>query len=213
MLSQKAPVIRKEYILWILPPAFIIVNYFVFHALTDILGNKQGFFLGMCFYWFCCLLATSFLVEKKEIKRLLKITKPDWQQAALLLIPVLAAIFFGPFRERIDEATTVIIFLSLLYAATNAFTEELFWRGIYVNHFKTGFFPAVTAPVIWFGIWHYVPLSFHEATVSNFYFVLSAIGLGLCWGIIAYYTKSVFWSFISHLLVDWSGIGALYYFS
>lgn len=212
-LYRKILSLRKEFIVYLLPPVLIIVNYLVFHLLTDINGSKQGYFSGMIFYWICCLLAVFLLTSKQNRRLLLKIKKPDWWQAGLFLFPVILAFLFGPFRNRINEASFFIIVLSLLYAAVNAISEEFLWRGLYLDHYQGNFFYAVIVPSIWFGIWHYVPLSFQGSSFGNFYFILSAMGIGFCWALVSWYTRSVFWSIISHTLVDWSGLGALYYFN
>jgi hypothetical protein len=36
--------------------------------------------------------------------------------------------------------------------------------------------------------------------------------LGLCWGWIAYHTGSIRWTVVSHVLLDFAGLGALVYF-
>jgi membrane protease YdiL (CAAX protease family) len=112
-----------------------------------------------------------------------------------------------------NEATMLIIILSLPYAFINAFCEEFLWRGLFFAHHQGNFFHAAIVPSIWFGTWHYVPLSVQPASVGSFYFIISAIGLGLCWSTVTYFTRLVFWGIISHTLVDFSGIGMLYYFS
>jgi hypothetical protein len=152
-------------------------------------------------------------MSKRSRQLLLQIKRMNWWQALLLIIPVALAFFFGPFKQRVYEATTWIIILSLPYAFVNAFCEEFLWRGLFFAHHQGNFFHAVIVPSVWFGIWHYVPLSVRPASIGNLYFILSAIGLGLCWGIVTYYTRSVFWNIISHTLLDWTGMGILFYFS
>ncbi len=207
--------LRKHFIVYLFPPILIVVNYFAFNFFVSITGTKEGYLTGLIFYWivFCSILPVLLWVNKENIKRLLQIRKINWWQFILVFLPVILAFGFGPFRSRISEATPLIIFLSLLLAFVNAICEEFLWRGLYFDHHQANFFYAIIVPSIWFGIWHYVPLSVHAAGISNFYFILSAIGLALCWGIVTYYTRSVFWSVVSHTLVDLSGLGALYFFS
>ncbi|HET9824241.1 MAG TPA: CPBP family glutamic-type intramembrane protease, partial [Chitinophagaceae bacterium] len=87
------------------------------------------------------------------------------------------------------------------------------WRGLFYAHHPLNFFYAVMVPSIWFGIWHYVPLSLEPAFVGNLHFILIAVGLGMCWATVTYFTHSIFWSIVSHALVNFSGMGAVYYFS
>jgi membrane protease YdiL (CAAX protease family) len=178
------------------------------------MGNKEGYLLGMIVYWLFGCLAPAFLwISKTNRKLLLQFRRINWWLLVLLLIPVGLAFLFGPFRQRIHEATMLMIILSLPYAFANAFSEEFLWRGLFFVHHQRNFFHAAIVPAIWFGIWHYVPLSVQPASIGNFYFILSAIGLGLCWSTVTFYTRSIFWSILSHTLVDLSGIGMLYYFT
>jgi membrane protease YdiL (CAAX protease family) len=157
---------------------------------------------------------THFVMDKqKKQETIIASKKINWWQVLLLIAPIGLALFFGPFKQRINEATTWVIILSLLYALINAFCEEFLWRGLFFVHHQGNFFYAVIVPSVWFGIWHYVPLSVQPASIGNLYFILAAIGLGLCWGTVTCYTRSVFWNIISHTMLDWTGIGILFYFS
>jgi membrane protease YdiL (CAAX protease family) len=194
---------RKEFIIYLFPPVIIIAGYLVFNFFADIWGDKQGYIAGMIFYWlFCCAVPVILWVSKGNRGLLLKINKPSWWQVILLIIPVILTILYSSFRTGVQESTFPLILLSLVFASVNAFSEELLWRGLYYDHHQGNFFHAVVVPSIWFGIWQYVPLSIHPAGIGNFYFILAAIVMGLCWGIVSFYTRSVFWSVISHLLVS-----------
>ncbi len=206
--------LQKEFIIYLLPPGLIIICYLAFHFFTTIVDNREGYLWGMIFYWLIgCSIPIFLWTSKRSRKLLLQVKKINWWQGILLILPVALAFFFGPFKQRINEAATWIIILSLPYALVNAFCEEFLWRGLFFVHHQGNFFYAVIVPSIWFGIWHYVPLSVQPASIGNLYFILSAIGLGLCWGTVTYYTRSVFWNIISHTLLDWTGIGVLFYFS
>ena len=206
--------LRKDFIIYLFPPALIISCYLIFHFFTSLWGDKQGYLVGMIFYWLVgCILPVLLWISKGNRKLLLRITKVNWWQIMLLTIPVVLALFFGPFRSGIHDATALIMFLSLPYTFANAFSEEFLWRGLFFDHHQGNFFYAVFVPALWFAIWHYVPLSVHPASVGNLYVILSAVGLGLCWGAVTFYTRSIFWSIVSHTLVDFTGIGMLYYFS
>ena len=198
--------------MYLFPPILIIFNYLSFQFFVNLSGTKNGYLAGMIFYWLIwCIVPFLLLVSKTNRRLLLKIKRIRWWQIIFLIVPVILAFFFGPFKNRIEIGSPLIISLSLVYAAINAFSEELLWRGLYYDHHQGNFLYAVIVPSIWFGIWHYAPLSVQPSISGNFYFILSAIGLGFCWGIVTFYTRSLFWSIISHILVDFSGIGALYF--
>lgn len=215
-MSADTPIkpLRGELIIYLLPPVLIITFYLLFHFLAAVAGNKEGYLLGMSFYWLLGCLVPAFLwINRANRKFLLSIKKINWWQFILLLLPIVLALSLGPFRQRISEATALIIIASLPYAVINAFCEEFMWRGLFFAHHQGNYFHAVVVPSIWFGIWQYVPLSIHPAFLGNFYFVLSTIGLGLCWATVTYFTRSIFWSIVSHALTNFSGLGLLYYFS
>lgn len=215
MLTGKTDSSRRaeRFIIFLFPPLLIIVNYLGFYFFTSLSGNKAGYLTGMIFYWLLwCIVPVLLLVSKQNRKLLLKIKRLNWWQALLVVVPILLAILFVPFKSRLSELTPLIIILSLLYSFTNAFCEEFLWRGLYFDHHQTNFFYAVIVPSIWFGIWHYVPLSVQPSSIGNFYFISGAAGFGFCWALVTYYTRSIFWSIISHALVDLSGFAAFYYF-
>jgi membrane protease YdiL (CAAX protease family) len=212
--ERPAYLLRAEtFIMYLFPPMLIIFNYLGFQFFVRVSGNRQGYLTGMIFYWLVwCIIPFILFVSKGNRKLLLKIKRINWWQAILLIVPVLVAIVYGPFKSRIGEASPLILSLSFIYAAANAFSEELLWRGLYYDHHQGNFFYAAIVPAFWFGIWHYAPLSVQTSSAGNFYFILSAMGLGLCWAIVTWFTRSVFWSIISHILVDFSGLGAIYFF-
>jgi membrane protease YdiL (CAAX protease family) len=43
-------------------------------------------------------------------------------------------------------------------------------------------------------------------------FVVVGVIFGLCWGWVGYRTRSIRWTVISHVLLDFAGLGALVYF-
>ncbi|HYM95519.1 MAG TPA: CPBP family glutamic-type intramembrane protease [Chitinophagaceae bacterium] len=179
--------LRKHFIIYLFPPLLIIANYFAFNFFVTITNIKEGYLSGMIFYWiFFCIIPVLLWIRKPNRKLLLKIKQLNWWQVILLVVPVALAFGFGPFKNRLIDATPLIIILSLLYAVINAFCEEFLWRGLYFDHHQANFFYAVIVPSIWFGIWHYVPLSVQPAGIGNFYFILVSIGLGFCWAVVTY---------------------------
>jgi membrane protease YdiL (CAAX protease family) len=212
--KRSAYLLRTEtFLMYLFPPLLIVFNYLSFQFFVNVSGNKNGYLQGMIFYWLVwCIVPFLLFVSKGNRKLLFKIKHISWWQIVILIVPVILVFFFGPFKTRIGISSPLIISLSLLYAVVNASSEEVLWRGLYYDHHQGNFFNAVIVPSFWFGIWHYVPLSVQSSSIGNFYFILGAMGLGLCWGIVTWYTRSIFWSIISHILIEFTGLGALYYF-
>ena len=120
---------QKEFIIYLLSPELIITSYLAFHFFTTIVDNRQGYLWGMIFYWLIgCSIPIFLWTSKRSRKLLLHIKKINWWQVLLLIVPIALALFFGPFKQRINEATVRIIILSLPYAFINAFCEEFLWR-------------------------------------------------------------------------------------
>jgi membrane protease YdiL (CAAX protease family) len=129
---KSAYLLRTEtFLLYLFPPILIISNYLSFQFFVRVSENKQGYLTAMIFYWLIwCIIPFLLFVSKGNRKLLLKIKRINWWQALLLIVSVLLALFFGPFKSRIGETSPLIISLSFLYAVINAFSEELLWRGL-----------------------------------------------------------------------------------
>ena len=127
----------------------------------------------------------------------------------LLALPVVLAFAFGPLANKLPLLTPTLLLLSAILAIVNASLEELFWRGVYADAFSS-LWMAWLYPAIGFA-WHFAPLSILPYKKGAVFFVLSAFLLGLCWGMVAFKTKSILWDIASHFLVDLSGFGALLY--
>src|SRR5882724_9656777 len=112
--ERPAYLLRMEtFIMYLFPPMLIIFNYLSFQFFVRVSGNRQGYLSGMIFYWLVwCIVPFILFVSKGNRKLLLKIKRINWWQAILLIVPVLLAISYGPFKSRIGEASPLIISLS-----------------------------------------------------------------------------------------------------
>src|SRR6185436_5150236 len=95
--------IQKDSIIYLLPPFLIISFYLLFHFFTTIASPQEAYLSGMTFYWILGCLAPVFLwISKANRKSLLRVRKINWWQLILVIVPVLLACLFGPFRQRIN---------------------------------------------------------------------------------------------------------------
>jgi len=198
--------------LLVLPVALPAAMYAVFQVLSHIATPKLAHLLGMATYWGLLLAICAISLGKTGLLRTLKAAQPGGMLWVLLVLPVILAFYFGPFRQRIAVVTPLVVTLSFILAAINASLEEMFWRGVYIDRF-TDFWKGCVYPAVGFAVWHFAPQSILPYSHGRVAFVGSALFLGLCWGIVAFRTKSVRWTVLSHLLVDFSGFGALVYMS
>jgi membrane protease YdiL (CAAX protease family) len=106
------------------------------------------------------------------------------------------------------------VLASALQALINASAEELLWRGTYLAVFPNSPALGYLYPTVGFAVWHYAPQVVFPSRYpgGRTSFVLSAGLFGLIWGRVASRNGSVGWSLVSHVLLDFSGLGARIYF-
>ncbi len=206
----------KQLFLVLMPALLIISTFFSFQYFVGAFGLKPGYLAGFLFYWiFWCIIIPLILVGPGGVAGLFKKpekTRLNWLNIVLLIIPCALAIFGGPFFSRLPKTDLGIILLSLAIASVNAFGEEVIWRGLYFKHFKKPF-KGFFFPLIVFALWHISPNSVNPSSSGVPMFLLFCGILGTFWGVVAYRTKSLRWTLISHIIVDFSGFGALFYLS
>lgn len=204
--------IRREFIIYGYPPLLIIGAYLLFQWLEKAGSDRQGYPLGMTLYWMLgCILPFLLWTKKKARIEILRFGRLQVWMILLLAIPIIITFFTGPYTNGIKGSSAPIITLSVFYALVNACSEELLWRGVYFDHHRGHFFHAVIVPSVWYGTWYYVPLSVQSGQTGNLLIILAAIGSGFCWATVTYYSRSVCWSMISHLLASLTGLGIYYY--
>ena len=88
----------------------------------------------------------------------------------------------------------------MLYAVTNAFIEETFFRGILLHFLtdKTKFWIANTVQSFLFCLIHFI----NPMTSSPWLFVLLTFFLGLLWGLLTRRTKSLVPAIALHVIAD-----------
>lgn len=217
--SGKIFVFNKRIALLLLPFVLITTCFFIFKFNTLWLGKKQGYFTGFVFYWLWCLIIPVVFIGWKGIAMLyslnwVQIKKARWLTAFFLIAPLIFGYGFA-FTKAIARAGSTIIILSFLLALVNAFLEELLWRGTFIKIFPANKSICILYAGTIFGIWHIVPLSF-SATIAPggmISFVTFAVILGWMYGSVGWTNKSIFWVTISHILLDFSGLGARIYFT
>ena len=200
----------RSKLLLVYPVLLPVVMFAVFQAYSHFLTPKFAHLSGMATYWLLLLVVSLRCTGTKGFSRIMMSTQCGGALSILLVIPVALAIGFGPFLKRLPIVTPLVVTLSLLQSLANANLEEIFWRGVYVDSFPD-VWRAYLYPTAGFAVWHFAPLSVIPYSHGQTRFVVSALFLGLCWGLVAFRTKSVRWTILSHFLVDFSGFGALAY--
>jgi len=69
-------------------------------------------------------------------------------------------------------------------------------------------------PAVGFALWHLVPQSIHPSRMrgGTKSFLAGAFFIGLGHGWVAWRTRSIRWTVLTHILTDFLGLGGLIYF-
>jgi membrane protease YdiL (CAAX protease family) len=191
----------------------------VFRRLAARLGPKGGYFGGFLFYWlFWCLLLPMWVLGPRRLPALFRegfapLARPTRFDLLLLAVPPMVGYSLA-FPRALAQANKKIVLASAGQALVNASAEELLWRGTYQAVFPRSFALGYLYPSVGFAEWHYAPQvvfpSRYPGGASSF--VVSAGLFGLLWARVASRSGSIGWCVVSHILLDFSGLGARIYF-
>jgi membrane protease YdiL (CAAX protease family) len=209
----------RQIVLIATPPVLLATAYLAYGGLARRVGPKRGYLAGFLFYWMVwCLLLSWWALGIGGFARVFRNVSPRfgsamWLGPLLLLIPLMLGYGYA-FPRAIKGAGWKIILLSALIALVNGMLEELLWRGAYISIFPHNWLLAYLYPAIGFAVWHFAPQSIvpSSAPGGNLVLVIVAGLVGLMWGWVALQTGSILWTTISHILFDFSGLGARVYF-
>ena len=209
----------RKFALLLAPWLLLASTMTVFRRLAARLGPRRGYFGGFLFYWvFWCLLLPMWVLGPRRLPTLFRAraapsSRP--KRSDLLLLAVPPAVGYSlAFPHALPRADKKIVLASALQALINASAEELLWRGTYLAVFPKSLALGYLYPTVGFAVWHYAP----QVVFPSRYpggataFVASAGLFGLLWGRVAYRDGTIGRSLISHVLLDFSGLGARIYF-
>jgi len=196
---------KKKIIAIIIPPLLIAFMYPIFNSLADILSNDQiAWYLGLIIYWLLWGAAFPILmIGKDSIKALIKPQKPTIMiilPMSIIIIGALCARLLVPGMEY-EKKSIWILLLLLSTTVGNGFFEELLWRGVYYTLFPNNLFFRMIWSTIWFGIWHYVPVSIHNNELTGLVgMMIGPILMGLVLSYMTKKTNTLWWSILAHTL-------------
>jgi len=191
-------------------PAYIAITALVLHQ-TPASAIQPGFLIVWGLVRILLVIPLLFtLIIRDEVKQEeLYLSLGNYKK-------VISITFWGTFAFTIVGAllypwfirtTTLspIMFLEylpvfLLYATTNAFIEEIFFRGIALHFLseRTRFWIANTIQAFFFALIHFIS----PMASSPWFFVLLTFVLGLLWGYLTRKTKSLVPAIGLHLVAD-----------
>jgi membrane protease YdiL (CAAX protease family) len=209
----------KKLALLLAPWLLLLSTTIVFRRLAARFGPKRGYLGGFLFYWvFWCLLFPTWVLGPRRLPALFKpriapSRRPNPSELLLLALPP-AVGYSLAFPRALAQADKKTLLASALQALINASAEELLWRGTYQAVFPKSLALGYLYPTLGFAVWHYAPQvvfpSRYPGGATSF--VASAGLFGLLWGRVASRDGSIGRSLISHVLLDFSGLGARVYF-
>jgi len=186
-------------------PLIVLLLIYLFPALTHSLGSPRGVAIALAIYWgVVCFGFGLTIIGPRNPKRLY--ARPKTANAlnlALAILPV-ALVFFAAFLPVTASLSPRILLLATLFAIINGSAEELFWRGAFIRHFPQDARYAIIYPLVLFAAWHIALALIKGAQYQGGAVVLvgGAAIMGLLWGVLAWRTKSIYLSTLSHIGVN-----------
>jgi membrane protease YdiL (CAAX protease family) len=208
--------IKTRTFVLIIPLLLAISCGFVFWLCSLYFSKPAAHILGFLFYWICwCILVPLQLGGREGIKGMFSTSRTNLSFSVILclLLPLVLGYAYA-FPRAISKASLAIVVVSLLMAIVNATLEEVLWRGVYIKCFNDNKGLAIVYSSAGFAIWHYCPqIIYSNPNPGGAHsFVAFAFVLGLLYAFAAYKQQSISWVTISHILFDFSGLGARLYF-
>lgn len=207
----------REFALWLTPPFALLTSFAVLQFAQLAFGRRGGFTVGLAFYWLVwCLLVPFAVLGRAEFRQLFGRSAQELRlrDAVVLMIPPavgFTAIF--PLLLWIGDSTLYVA--AAVIAIVNGTCEEVLWRGAYLKVFGNRLWGGLLYPAIGFGLWHVAPVLAHWSwsPARALWIAASATLVGLAYGFVARRCDSIRWTILSHILMNFAGLGALAYFA
>jgi membrane protease YdiL (CAAX protease family) len=194
-------------------PAVAASMRLAFPALATRLGRRRGYFVAFLCYWLgWCLLVPLWVLGPARLRRLFPGRRPAGREWLALAAPP-ALGFVAAFPRQVRRADVATLVGSAALAVVNATAEEVLWRGVYRDAFPDDRRLGLWYPAVGFGLWHVAPQAvFPNPRPGGAASLVAVAGLvGLLYGWVARRTGGIGWTTVSHVLFDFSGLGALIY--
>jgi len=195
----------------------LLTSFAVLQSATLALGRREGFTVGLLFYWLVwCLLLPFALLGRAGFRELFGRSTREIrirESVLLMLPPVVGFTSIFPLLLWIGEPRLFVVAATI--AIVNGTCEEVLWRGTYLKVFGNRLWGGVLYPAIGFGLWHVAPIAVHWSWSPGRALALAACAalVGLMYGLVARHTGSIRWTILSHILMNVAGLGALSYFA
>ncbi len=200
----------KKLFLLVLPVILTLSTALVFGGAARVWGDDLGYLAGFGCYWLWCWGVPIAYGGKGLLREILAqdaplLQKKNWLLVGILLLTVLGALWM----YFIPSLPTVSFWVVMCAPITivNGISEELLWRGLYVQVFRRDVFWGCVYPAMGFALSHISPERVYPAEGGVVSFILSTFFLGLAYGWVAYKTGSAKWTAIAHSIIGLLAFG------
>ncbi len=201
----------------IVAPLLILVTvYFVVGFTIAQFGFDPGYLLGIAFYWVVwCIAFPLWAVGRRGLVAMFRgeggwSIKPSVLGRVLLAIPVVFMLV-AVLPQVWPHLTASFILLSILIGLVNGTLEEVLWRGAYLVAFPQSRWMGLIYPAIGFSLWHLAPYAqtADPTLLECAVVVVGGLIFGLCWGYVAWRTRTIRWSVYSHIATNIASMAAI----
>lgn len=196
---------KKRIIAIIAPPILLACMYPIFQFLAGALANDRiAWYLGLAIYWLIWgALFPLLMIGFQNIKELIRPQKISGKVLLLLAVPLVGAIGakLVPGMGSYEKESILLAILVVSTTFGNGFFEELLWRGVYTKLFPTNLFFRMIWPGVWFGLWHYIPVSISNGELTGLIgMMVGPMMMGLYFSYITKKTSTLWWAIVAHVV-------------
>jgi membrane protease YdiL (CAAX protease family) len=202
------------------PAILILATLAVFQVTKPVTTQWVTHLTGFAFYWSVGgIIIPLILLGRDGYASLFARASVKWSLALRLGVPALfipaAFGFLFVFPYLFPGESNLLIPGLVLYALLNGTFEEVFWRGLFVRHFRGNPWLGVVYPAVLFGLWQLVPWALFDWWLRPPPEIVLAVAIpvGLLFSWVAYRTGSIRWTVVAHVLANLAGVGALVIFA
>jgi len=194
---------KRRAVAIIIPPVLIAIMYTIFNSLAGVLANDTiAWYLGLITYWLIWgIVFPIMMVGKKDLIALIRPQRPTMNillPMSIVLLGALSARLFVP-GMGYEKQNVWILILLLSTCFGNGFFEELLWRRVYYKLYPNSIFYRMVWPSVWFGIWHYVPVSIQNNEITALIgMTIGPVLMGLVLSYMTKKTNTLWWAIIAH---------------
>jgi len=184
----------------IVSPIALILICSVSTVLLNKIMGKWIFVPAFILYWGLSFLITVRFAGISSIKSWFQ--KPVGKTGWLILSIIVAFIPFPIFLSHLNIITFPLMLLSIIFAVINPFFEQLYWRGFLLDYtFKSKTVSSIYSSIL-FILSHLLIWGVFSFGNRNFFLIGSLAIMSAVWCVVRIKTKSLWWCFISHILVN-----------